>query len=105
MHNLERESMTDMLTTAVLFERVDAMDAEELKNKMVEEFQERFGLDEAREWIEKGFEDDRTQSWRGVLKAKLEKLYEDEHSGDLRDSVREYVQESVRGDEDEEDDE
>jgi len=25
-----RESMTDMLTTAVLFERVDAMDAEEL---------------------------------------------------------------------------
>src|SRR5215203_2364522 len=105
MHKLGRESMTDMLTTAVLFERVDAMDAEELKNKMVEEFQERFGLDEAREWIEKGFEDDRTQSWRGVLKAKLEKLYEDEHSGDLRDSVREYVQESVRGDEDEEDDE
>jgi hypothetical protein len=49
------------------------------------------------------FEDDRAQSWRGVLKAKLEKLYEDEHKGDLRDSVREYVQESV--DEGEEDDE
>src|SRR5687767_14541906 len=30
MHKLERESMTDMLSTAVLFERVDAMDAEEL---------------------------------------------------------------------------
>jgi len=75
----------------------------ELKNKMAEQFQERFGLDEAREWIEKGFEDDRGQSWRGVLKAKLEKLYEDEHSGDLRDAVREYVQESV--DEGEEDDE
>jgi len=30
MHKLGRESMTDMLSTAVLFERVDAMDAEEL---------------------------------------------------------------------------
>ena len=79
----------------------EMLDVDELKNKMVEEFQERFGLEAAREWIEKGFEDDRTQSWRGVLKAKLEKLYEDEHSGDLRDSVREYVQESVKGDEDE----
>ena len=73
----------------------EMLDLGELKNKMVEEFQERFGLDEAREWIEKGFEDDRAQSWRGVLKAKLEKLYEDEHKGDLRDAVREYVQESV----------
>ena len=73
----------------------EMLDLGELKNKMVEEFQERFGLDAAREWIEKGFEDDRAQSWRGVLKAKLEKLYEDEHSGDLRDAVREYVQESV----------
>jgi hypothetical protein len=81
----------------------EMLDADELKNKMAEQFQERFGLDEAREWIEKGFEDDRAQSWRGVLKAKLEKLYEDEHKGDLRDSVREYVQESV--DEGEEDDE
>ena len=79
----------------------EMLDVDELKNKMVEEFQERFGLEAAREWIEKGFEDDRTQSWRGVLKAKLEKLYDDEHSGDLRDSVREYVQESVKGDEDE----
>jgi predicted RNA binding protein with dsRBD fold (UPF0201 family) len=81
----------------------EMLDADELKNKMAEEFQERFVLDEAREWIEKGFEDDRAQSWRGVLKAKLEKLYEDEHKGDLRDSVREYVRESVA--EDEEDDE
>jgi DNA topoisomerase VI subunit A len=84
----------------------EMLDADELKNKKVEEFQERFGLDAAREWIEKGFEDDRTQSWRDALKTKLEKLYKDEHSGDLRDSVREYVQESVKGDgEDEEDDE
>jgi hypothetical protein len=82
----------------------EILDADELKKKMVEEFQERFGLDQAREWIEKGFEDDRAQSWRGVLKAKLKKLYEDEHKGDLRDSVREYVRENV-DDEDEEIDE
>src|SRR5215213_8862685 len=81
----------------------EMLDLGELKNKMVEEFQERFGLDAAREWIEQGFEDDRAQSWRGALKAKLEKVYKDEHKGDLRDSVREYVQESV--DEGEEDDE
>jgi hypothetical protein len=73
----------------------EMLDLGELKNKMVGEFQERFGLEAAREWIKKGFEDDRTQSWRGVLKAKLDKLYEDEHSGALRDAVREYVQESV----------
>jgi hypothetical protein len=30
MHNLRREPMTDMLTTAALIERVEAMDAEEL---------------------------------------------------------------------------
>jgi hypothetical protein len=30
MHNFRRESMTDMITTAALIERVDAMDAEEL---------------------------------------------------------------------------
>src|SRR5215211_4371417 len=73
----------------------EMLDLGELKNKMVEEFQERFGLDAAREWIEKGFEDERAQSWRDALKTKLEKLYKDEHSGDLRDAVREYVQESV----------
>lgn len=73
----------------------EMLDADELKNKMVEEFQERFGLDGAREWIEKGFEDDRSKSWRGVLNEKLEKLYEGEHEDGLREAVREYVRESV----------
>ena len=73
----------------------EMLDTDELKNKMVDEFQERFGLDGAREWIEKGFEDDRSKSWRAVLKGELEKLYEDEHKDGLRDAVREYVRESV----------
>jgi hypothetical protein len=77
----------------------EVLDADGIKNKMVEQFQERFGLADAREWIEKGFDDDCTQSWRGVLKAKLEKLYEDEHSSALRAAVREHVKERV-GEED-----
>ena len=44
----------------------EMLDVDELKNKMVEEFQERFGLEAAREWIEKGFEDDRTQRAGGA---------------------------------------
>jgi hypothetical protein len=72
---------------------------DDFKKQMVEEFQERFGLEAAKEWIEKGFEDDRAQSWREVLRATIEKLYEDEHKDDLRDSVREYVKETVAGDE------
>jgi hypothetical protein len=72
----------------------EMLDTDELKKKMTEEFQERFGLDSAREWIEKAFEDDRSKNWRGVLKEKLQKLYEDEHEDDLRGAVRKYVQES-----------
>ena len=75
------------------------LDLGDLKNKMVEEFQERFGLEAAKEWIEKGFEDDLAQSWRDVLRAKLEKLYDDEHKDDLHVSVRKYVKETVAGDE------
>jgi hypothetical protein len=77
----------------------EMLDLGDLKNKMVEEFQERFGLEAAKEWIEKGFEDDLAKSWRDALKAKLEKLYEDEHKDDLRDSVREHVKKTVAGDE------
>src|SRR5215217_6815940 len=95
-----REKVVGWVAEAI----AEILDLDELKNKLVEEFQERFGLDAAREWIEKGFEDDRAQSWRGALKAKLENLYEDEHAGALHDRVREYVQESV-DDEDEEEDE
>jgi hypothetical protein len=76
----------------------EMLGTDDLKKKMVEEFQERFGLEAAKEWIEKGFEDDLAQSWREVLRAKIEKLYEDEHKDDLRDSVREYVKDRA-GDE------
>src|SRR5215213_7562079 len=83
----------------------EMLDVDGLKDKMVEEFEERFKLQGARAWIETGFKRDDTLSWRDALKDTLRAAYEGKHKADLRDSVREYVQESVEGDEDEEDDE
>jgi hypothetical protein len=73
----------------------EILDTKELKKKIAAEFQERFGLTGAREWIEKGFEDERSKNWGDVLKEKLEKLYEDGHKDDLRDAVREYVRAEI----------
>jgi hypothetical protein len=68
---------------------------DELKQKVANAFMERFGLDGAREWIEKGFEEDRFMSWREVLDTTLEKLYEDDHAQVVSDAVREHVRKSV----------
>jgi Topoisomerase 6 subunit A/Spo11, Toprim domain len=68
---------------------------DELKQKVGNAFMERFGLDGAREWIEKGFEEDCFMSWREVLDTTLEKLYEDDHAQVVSDAVREHVRKSV----------
>jgi len=68
---------------------------DELKQKVANAFMERFGLDDAREWIEKGFEEDRFMSWREVLDTTLEKLYEDDHAQVVSDAVRKHVRKSV----------
>jgi hypothetical protein len=68
---------------------------DELKQKVANAFMERFGLDGAREWIEKGFEEDHFMSWREVLDTTLEKLYEDDHAQVVSDAVREHVRKSV----------
>jgi hypothetical protein len=68
---------------------------DELKQKVANAFMERFGLDGAREWIEKGFEEDCFMSWREVLDTTLEKLYEDDHAEVVSDAVREHVRKSV----------
>ena len=73
----------------------EVLGTDALKDKIVEDLEERFGLDGAREWIEKGFEEDRTQSWRDVLTGELEKLYEDDHKDDMSDAVREHVRKGV----------
>jgi hypothetical protein len=71
----------------------------ELKGKIADTFQERFGLENAREWIEEGFEEDRSKSWRDVLEETVEELYKGTHENDLRDVVGKYVWESPAGDE------
>jgi hypothetical protein len=78
----------------------EMLDADKLKNKMVEEFEERFKLQGARAWIETGFKRDDTLSWRDALKDTLRAAYEGKHKADLRGSVREYVRESVKAEED-----
>jgi hypothetical protein len=64
---------------------------DELKQKVGNAFMERFGLDGAREWIEKGFEEDRFVSWHEVLDRTLERLYEENHAHAVSDAVREHV--------------
>jgi GNAT superfamily N-acetyltransferase len=73
----------------------EVLGTDALKDKIVEDFEEPFGLDGAREWIEQGFEDDRSKSWRSVLEEQLEKLHEDNHKDDMSDAVREHVRKSV----------
>jgi hypothetical protein len=68
---------------------------DELKQKVGNAFMERFGLDGAREWIEKGFEEDRFVSWHEVLDRTLERLYEENHAHAVSDAVREHVRKSV----------
>jgi len=82
-----------MIADRESFEIVCKID--ELKQKVGNAFMERFGLDGAREWIEKGFEEDRFVSWRGVVDATLERLYEENHAHAISDAVREHVRKSV----------
>jgi hypothetical protein len=83
----------------------EIFDTEELKNKMVEEFQERFKLEGAERWIKAGFKRDDTQSWRAVLNKTLEAAYERKHKDGLRDAVRGYIQERAAEDDEDEVDE
>ena len=72
-----------------------------LKEKMAEEFQERFKLRGARAWIETGFKRDDTQSWRNALKDTLQRAHHAKHKADMEASVREYIRETVAGKDDE----
>jgi hypothetical protein len=80
----------------------EMLDADGLKKKMAAEFQERFKLQGARAWIETGFKGDDTLSWRDALKRTLQAAYAGKHKAGLEEAVREYVQKSVKGEEDDE---
>ncbi len=70
---------------------------EDLKEKLSEEFKERFELDASsvRESIEKKFEVDGALSWRSALKKRFAELQE-EHDSALREAVREKVVEALK---------
>src|SRR5215217_2131629 len=44
---------------------------DEVKKDLADEFMEEFELENTRRFIEEGFEEDRTQSWRSTFKKKL----------------------------------
>jgi hypothetical protein len=71
---------------------------DDLKKKMVEEFEKRFKLQGARAWIETGFRRDDTQSWRDAMKTTLQAAYTTKHKDDLHEAVREYIRETVEHD-------
>jgi hypothetical protein len=73
----------------------ELLDTDELKERVAEELKERFGLENAREWIEEGFEIDRSKSWKDVLDEKLDGSYRAEYEDELHDAVHKCVREGV----------
>jgi len=81
----------------------EMLDADELKNKMACEFQERFKLQGAQAWIKTEFEHrDDSKSWRSVVKGTLQAAYATKHRDDLRGAVREYITEAVAAEDEDE---
>jgi hypothetical protein len=80
----------------------EALKTGELKEKVAEEFRERFKLRGAEAWIKTGFKRDDTQSWRDALNATLQAAYEAKHKDALLDAVWEQITEAAAEDEDEE---
>jgi hypothetical protein len=74
----------------------DLVSAEDLKKEIADEFAERFGLSEARQYIEDHFEDDRAASWRDALEKKLEAI-RDEHADAFKAAVEEKLRERLDG--------
>jgi hypothetical protein len=72
----------------------ELLDTGELKDRMVQDFRERFKLQGARRWIETGFKRDDTQSWRDALNGTLDAAYKAKHKNALHEAVLEYIQET-----------
>jgi hypothetical protein len=90
MYRKEFEGWVDEIISEMLA-------TDDLKEKMVVEFEERFKLQGAKAWIGTGFKDDDTQSWRDAVKSTLRRAYTAKHKGALQEAVREYIRETVAG--------
>ena len=67
-----------------------------IKRALADEFRERFELADARRYIEEGFGDDLSLSWRAALANKLQILLSEEHNDALNKSLRRMVVEAVK---------
>jgi hypothetical protein len=78
----------------------EVLDIDGLKEKMAEEFEDRFKLQGAKAWIEGplGFKGDDTLSWRAALKNTLQAVYEGKHKNAMGHAVQEYIQETIAND-------
>ena len=81
-------------------ELAEILGSDELKKKMVEEFEKRFKLKGAKAWITAAFKRDEAQGWRDGIKSTLQAAYATKHKEDFKDKVREYVLENVARHED-----
>jgi hypothetical protein len=72
------------------------LSVDEIEKALADEFRERFGLADARRYIEEGFGDDLSLSWRAALINKLQKLLREEHNEALNASLRRMVVEAVK---------
>jgi hypothetical protein len=72
----------------------DLISSEEFKKEIADEFAEKFGLDEARQYIEEKFSEDRSLSWRNALEAKLEDI-RGEHADAFKAAVEKKLRERL----------
>src|SRR5829696_6758621 len=72
----------------------DLVSLEEVKKELAEEFMWEFELENARRFIEDGFEEDRTLPWRSAFEKKLETIQE-KHTDALKEAVRRQAIEAL----------
>jgi len=69
---------------------------DEIAKGLSDEFVGEFELGQAKRYIEDGFEEDRTHSWRDALANKLSAIQEG-HTDTLKDALRLRIAEKVKG--------
>ena len=69
---------------------------EQFQQEIADEFIDRFGLGDARQYIEEGFEEDDSLSWRAALEERLEAIRE-EHADEFKATVEKKLRERLRG--------
>jgi hypothetical protein len=72
----------------------DLVSLEEVKEELAETFMEEFELENARRFIEEGFEEDRTLSWRSAFEKKLG-VTQEKHTDALKEAVRKQAIEAL----------